>query len=96
MKFTYKSEKGVVGPIILFILGIVVVGFLLIVLGPLVDSFISNYNTYSSTTGAYVTTGQTDAINVIALAWKMLPIIVVFMFIFAIVVDALRSNSGDV
>lgn len=96
MKSVYKSESGVIGPIIIFILGIVVVGFLLIVLGPLVDSFINNYNTYSSTTGAYVTTGQTDAINVIALVWKMLPIIVIFMFIFAIVVDSLRSTSGDV
>lgn len=94
--FVHKNESGVVGPIIIFILGMAVIGFLLIVMGPLVDGFINNYNTYSSTTGAYVTSGQTDAINVIALAWKMLPVIVVFMLVFAFVVDALRSNSGDV
>jgi hypothetical protein len=86
----------VVGPIVLFIIGIAVLGFLYIALGPLVDGFVTNYNTYSLSTGSYVTTGQTDAINVVLLVWKAIPIIIVLFMVFALIVNSIRDTTGSV
>ena len=92
----YNNESGVIGPIVLFIIGFAVLGFLYIAMGPLVDGFINNYNTYSTTSGAFVTSGQTDAINVIALVWKAFPVVIVLFMVFALIVNSIRDTSGSV
>lgn len=92
----HTNESGVIGPIVLFIIGIAVLGFLYIVMGPLVDGFINNYNTYSATSGSFVTSGQTDAINVIALVWKAFPVVIVLFMVFALIVNSIRDTSGSV
>lgn len=93
MKRLYENEDGVVGPVIMFVLGLAVLAFMYMVISPIFDPIFNSFTTIQTSTG-YITQNSADTMDFIRIAITYTPVFVVLTLLLALFIDANRDKSG--
>lgn len=92
----YLNDQAQLGPLFIFIMGIVLIGFYYTILSPLMYD-LTDVHQGMQDSGLYpIPSDKIEAMIMLQFAWKALPLICFIILFVWLIMKSLRENSGDV
>lgn len=93
--YLYPDVKGQIGPIFIFAMGIVLIGFYYTILSPVLYDFTEYHNDMHDSGDWAIPQAKIDALTLLQYAWKALPILLIIILIIWVIMASLRENTGE-
>ncbi len=94
--YLYKSESGQLGPIFIFFMGVVLIGFYYVILSPLMYDFTEVHQDMQDSGTYPIPTDKIEAMIMLQFAWKAIPVVSLLILFVWLISKSLRENSGEV
>jgi len=92
----FQNEEGSAGVLGYFFILLLSFAFLYLLMGPMIDEFVTQGNEQTTNPSLVVSQGRMDLLNNLVNYWWFLPLIVVFSGGYFAIKNALRERSGGV